>query len=416
MTGIGHPGEDKSNSNLVTSSGDPEEATTHPQVSSLRELLDRVTGKDLIQHQPSEESGIAEVLPFPFLALVGQYEMKLALTLALINPKIGGVLLIGPRGTGKSTAVRSLVDLLPAVPRSLCYYGCMPADIEAGGMDAVCPDCAKKFAEGEPLARLDYVHLVELPLNSRLEDVVGGIDERAALNNRMRIKKGLLAKADNNLLYVDEVNLLDDDVIDALLDASTQGYYTVRRGVVSATYQSRFVLIGSMNPEEGWIRPQIQDRFGFRVVVCGLEDMGERLEAYRRVQAYQSNPHQVIEKFFSETEIAKEEIQAARDNLSSVVITDDVAKFGLKLISRLKIDSLRAELTLFEGARAYAAAEGRLEVESGDIREIAPLALRFRRSNFMEGFFEKQRVEEKDIYETINSVIPQNGEDNQSEL
>lgn len=412
MTGVERSREEKVNNNLITSVGESDEVNTKPPVSSLRELLDRVTGRDFQQSKSSEESGIAEVLPFPFLALVGQYEMKLALMLALINPSVGGVLLIGPRGTGKTTAVRSLVDLLPAVPRSLCYYGCMPLDIENGGMDAVCPDCARNFAEGEPLAILDHVHLVELPLNSRLEDVLGGIDERAAVHSRLRIKKGLLAQADNNLLFVDEVNLLDDEVIDALLDASTQGYYTVRRGAVSASYKSRFVLIGSMNPEEGWLRPQIQDRFGFRVVVSGLADIDERLEAYRRVQAYQSNPHQLIDKFFTETEIAKAEIQTARDNLPSVLISDEVAQFGLELINRLNIDSLRAEITLFEGARAYAAAEGRLEVIPSDLREISPLALRLRRSNFMEGFLENQKTEETELHEILNSVIPESDQEN----
>src|SRR5512143_3425944 len=148
-------------------------------VRSLRELIERVAGRGLGPLGELGDAGVAEALPFPFLAIVGQLEMKLALLLALVNPAIGGVLLIGPRGAGKTTAVRSLVDLLPKAPRSLCYYGCTPEDIETGGIDAVCPDCAQKFAKGEPLTRIDRVRLVELPLNSHLEDVVGGIDERA---------------------------------------------------------------------------------------------------------------------------------------------------------------------------------------------------------------------------------------------
>ena len=407
MSGVERSGEDKSKNDLITSHDESVEVDLQPAVRSLRELLDRVTGRGFQQPQSSEDSGIAEILPFPFLALVGQYEMKLALMLALINPAAGGVLLIGPRGTGKTTAVRSLVDLLPEVPRSLCYYGCMPEDIESGGIDAVCPDCARKFAEGEPLAKLDHVRLVELPLNARLEDVVGGVDERAAVHSRLRIRRGLLAQADHNLLFVDEINLLGDEVVDALLDAAAQGYYTVRRGAVSASYKSRFVLVGSMNPEEGRLRPQIQDRFGLRVVVRGLEDIQERLEAYRRVQAYQSNPRQTVTRFVTETEIAKAEIQAARDILSNVILTNEVAQSGLELINRLKIDSLRAEITLFEGARAYAAAEGRQEVILDDLREIAPLALRLRRSNFMEGYLEQQQTEESELLEILNTVIPQ---------
>ena len=407
MSGVERSAEDKSKIDLITSHDESVEVDLQPAVRSLRELLDRVTGRGFQQPQSSEDSGIAEILPFPFLALVGQYEMKLALMLALINPAAGGVLLIGPRGTGKTTAVRSLVDLLPEVPRSLCYYGCMPEDIESGGIDAVCPDCAMKFAEGEPLAKLDHVRLVELPLNARLEDVVGGVDERAAVHSRLRIRRGLLAQADHNLLFVDEINLLSDEVVDALLDAAAQGYYTVRRGAVSASYKSRFVLVGSMNPEEGRLRPQIQDRFGLRVVVRGLEDIQERLEAYRRVQAYQSNPRQTVTRFVTETEIAKAEIQAARDILSNVILSNEVAQSGLELINRLKIDSLRAEITLFEGARAYAAAEGRQEVNLDDLREIAPLALRLRRSNFMEGYLEQQQTEESELLEILNTVIPQ---------
>lgn len=407
MTGFESTAEDKLNNDQEIGGGELLEGDQSPPVRSLQELLDRVTGRDFQPPKSSDESGIAEVLPFPFLALVGQYEMKLALMLALINPAAGGVLLIGPRGTGKTTAVRSLTDLLPEIPRSLCYYGCMSEDIENGGMDAVCPDCARRFAEGEPLERLDHVHLIELPLNSRLEDVVGGIDERSIAQNRLKIKKGLLAQADHNLLYVDEINLLDDEVIDTLLDAAAQGYYTVRRGPVSASYKSRFLLIGSMNPEEGRLRPQIQDRFGYRVVVRGLEDIQERFEAYRRVQSYQVNPHQVISNFLTETNIAKAEIESARDILSTVEIPDGVAQAGLEVISRLKIDSLRAEITLFEGARAHAAAEGRQEVNLNDLREIAPLALRFRSSSFMEGFLENFITEESKLHEIINTIMPE---------
>ncbi len=273
----------------------PKERLAHP-FRTLRELVDHVSGKSL----PTlgvDEGRLAEPLPFPFLAIVGQQEMKLALLLGLINPSIGGILLVGPRGTAKTTAVRSLLDLLPKVDRSLCYYGCLPEDIEAGGIEAVCPDCARKYAEGQPLVAPDRVRLVELPLNSRLEDVVGGIDpqstgagDQVSSHARMRVRRGLLAQADRNLLYIDEINLLADDIVDAILDAAAQGSYTVRRGLISSTYRARFVLIGSMNPEEGCLRPQILDRFGLRVIVRGLENPAERLEAYRRVQAYLTSP------------------------------------------------------------------------------------------------------------------------------
>jgi len=368
-------------------------------VHSLKDLLNIISGKDFVS------AGIAESIPFPFLALVGQNDMKLALILALINPAVGGVLLIGPRGTGKTTAVRSLIDLLPYVPRSLCYYGCLPEDIDNGGIDAVCPDCAKKYAQGEPLAKLDRVRLVELPLNAELEDVVGGIDERAIVHDRMRLRRGLLAQSDRNMLYVDEVNLLSDDVVNALLDASALGSYTVRRGPVSATYWSRFVLVGSMNPEEGKLRPQILDRFGLRVIVRGLEDTGLRFEAYKRVHAFLTNRRQSVQQFAVETDIARDEIQSARDLLHQVVLPSLVAEKGLSIINDLGIDSLRAEITLFEAARAHAAADARDEVTITDLETVTLMALRLRRSRYIEEFFAERVSEDDEISRSLDGTI-----------
>ncbi len=376
-----------------------------PPVRSLRDLMDRVTGRNMETSQPQADAGLAEVIPFPFLALVGQDEMKLALLLAMINSHMGGVLLIGPRGTGKTTSVRSLPDLLPHVPRSLCYYGCMPEDIELGGMDAVCPNCAKKFGQGIPLSTDDRVRLIELPLNARLDDVVGGLDERAAAQGRLRLQRGILARADRNLLYVDEVNLLADDVVDAILDAAAQGYYIVRRGAMSSTYWSRFVMVGSMNPEEGHLRPQIMDRFGLRVVVHGLDDVNQRLEAYRRSYAYASNPQAVASQYSSDTLLAQNEIQAARDALPAVTVPDEVAHLGLALIKHMRLDSLRAEITLFEAARAYAVADGRSEVVAQDLTVVGPMALRMRRSDFIENYFSQRENEEAELRSLLDKHI-----------
>ena len=346
-----------------------------------------------------------EPLPFPFLAIVGQREMKLALMLGLVNPNLGGILLIGPRGTAKTTAVRSLLDLLPQVERSTCHYGCLPEDVETGGITAICPDCAKKYAAGEPLTISDRVRLVELPLNARLEDVVGGIDERTVVaHERMRVRRGILAQSDRNLLYIDEVNLLNDDIVDAILDAAAQGYYTVRRGPVTATYRARFLLIGSMNPEEGRLRPQILDRFGLRVIVKGLENQSERLEAYRKVQAYLANPRQMIAQFTEEIQAASEEIQAARQRLRAVSIPDNVANPAIKLVQKMGIDSLRAEITWFESARAYAAADGRTEVLTEDLKTVAPMALRLRRSPFMTEYINNQQGEEEELTTLLKTL------------
>ena len=382
---------------------EPKEQVAHP-FKSLRELVDFVSGKS-IPYLPAEDSGLAEPLPFPFFAIVGQREMKLALILGLVNPNIGGILLIGARGTAKSTAVRSLLDFLPGIERSACHYGCLPEDVEASGIDAICPACAKKYAEGTPLTIKDRVRLVELPLNSRLEDVVGGINEKGEFaHERMRLRRGILAQADRNLLYIDEVNLLADEIVDAILDAAAQGIYTVRRGLMSASYRSRFLLIGSMNPEEGRLRPQILDRFGLRVIVHGLENQKGRLEAYRRVQAYQSNPRAMIAHYLEEILAASEEVEAARNRLREVVIPDKIAQPAIEMVQKLGIDSLRAEITWFEASRAYAAADGRTEVTNADLLEVAPMALRIRRSQFMSEYISNQKDEEQELSSLLQTL------------
>jgi magnesium chelatase subunit I len=232
--------------------------------------------------------------------------------------------------------------------------------------------------------------------------VVGGLDERAAVHERMRLRRGILSQADRNLLYVDEVNLLTDEVVDAILDAAAQGIYTVRRGPISATYRARFVLIGSMNPEEGKLRPQIMDRFGLRIIVRGLESPQDRLEVYRRVQAYLTQPRQVVLDYSLDTAQAQADIQAARDRLPQVTLSNTVAELGLALVHQFKIDSLRAEITMFEAARAYAAIDGRDEVIPSDLREVAPMALRLRRSVYMTEYFSQQGVEEAELSALVN--------------
>lgn len=373
-------------------------------VESLTDLLERAGSKRFLQVPGIVDLGLADPVNFPFLALVGQREMKLALLLSLINPNIGGVLLLGPRGTGKTTAVRSLVDLMPEVPRSKCHYGCMPEDIERDGIDAICPNCAKKYGEGDSLTVTDHVQLVELPLNARLEDVVGGLDQRAAVHSRVRIKKGLLARADRHLLYVDEVNLLADEIVDAILDAAAQGTYTVHRGPLSATYKSRFVLIGSMNPEEGQLRPQILDRFGLRVIVRGLDQREERLEAYRRSVEFLNTPHKLVSAFSDSTANARDELAEARRALQAVGLSESAIEVGSNLIEEMGIESLRAEITLFEAARAHAIADGREEADVEDIHVTAKMALRLRRSDFIKDYLASQSQEDKDLSQIMSEL------------
>ncbi|MCC6601721.1 MAG: ATP-binding protein [Anaerolineae bacterium] len=339
--------------------------------------------------------GRAETEPFPFLAIVGQVEMKLALTLSLINPEVGGVLLIGPRGTAKTTAVRSLTDLLPTVKHSLCVNGCTEEMIEQLGMDGVCLECATKFGHGEALTAVDKVRIFELPLNARLDDVVGGINERVALEqNRVRLERGILGHADRHILYIDEVNLLDDAITDAILDAAAQGHYTVRRGPLKMTYNARLMLIGSMNPEEGRLRPQLMDRFGLRAVVRGLDDPALRYQAYERAMAYKYRPELFAASFAEGTLALAEEIQQARDRLPQVTVSDAARELGLKLVRQLAIDSNRAEITLFEAARAHAAADERHETLPEDVQAVALLALRQRQSPQLARFFADQEEED----------------------
>jgi magnesium chelatase subunit I len=372
-------------------------------IRSLTHLLEVASSRRFLAAVEPGDRGLAESLPFPFIAIVGEWEMKLALILAVINPSVGGVLLLGPRGTGKTTAVRSLSPLLPEVSRSLCAYGCMPEDVESGGIDSICPDCSAKLERGNPLMFTDRARLIELPLHSELADVIGGIDERAAVHHRMMVKPGILSHADRNVLYVDEVNLLRGEVADAILDASSQGVYTVRRGPVSATYRSRFVLVGSMNPEEGELRPQIADRFGMRALVRGLPHSKDRWEAYQRSHAFELNPRGMIEYFREETDLLREEISAARKRVYQVELTTEAVRYGLEAIERLGISSLRGTNVLFEAARAYAAADGRDRAEPSDLSSVALLALRMRRSNFMDRYAADQDQEGREILASFSS-------------
>lgn len=296
-----------------------------------------------------------ELLPYPLLAIVGQPELKTALILGLINPGVGGVLLSGPYGVGKTTAVRALRDIMPMVE----------LEGEAQGT--------------EP--RRERMRLVELPLNARLEDVVGGINERVALEQHtLLLEPGILAHAHGNMLYVDEVNLLDPALVDAILDAAAQGRTFVRRGAMTRLYPSRFVLVGSMNPEEGALRPQILDRFGLRVWVAPLDDPRQRLEVYRRARAFRSDPAAFRAAYAAQTAALAEEVETARAILPHVSVPPALEELALALVQALQVPSHRAEIALLEGARARAAADFRNLVSVEDLRRVAPLALRQRHS------------------------------------
>jgi magnesium chelatase subunit I len=304
-----------------------------------------------------------EILPYPFLAIVGQEELKTALVLALVNPQVGGVLLIGPYGVGKTTAVRSLLDLMPLVERE---------DIDD---------------QGQLVRRSERMRIVELPLNARMEDVVGGINERVALEQRrVSFEEGVLAKAHRNLLYIDEVNLLDPRLVDVILDAAAQGRTLVRRGPATRLFPSQFILVGSMNPEEGALRPQILDRFGLRVWVAPLGDGSERLELYRRVRDFRHDSEMFRKRYAAELVKVQEEISAAREVLPYVTVAPEAERFALRCVELLNVPSHRAEIALLEAARARAAADYRAMATIEDVRRCAPLALRQRRSTMIESY------------------------------
>jgi magnesium chelatase subunit I len=374
--------------------------------SMLLQILQKHSAASILRTSPSPELMSGEVPVYPFLAIVGQVEMRVALLLAVINPAVGGVLLIGPRGTGKTTAVRGLVDLMPPVRRSLCPYGCEEEAAETWGMDVLCPDCAAKMARGESLTGLDRMRLVELPLNARLEDVIGGINERIAIEQqKVRLARGILAYAHRNLLYIDEANLLDDMIVDAILDAAAQGRVTVRRGPLSGVYPSGFILVGSMNPEEGALRPQIQDRFGLRILVDGLRDPEARLEVYRRVRAFREHPHRLIAGMIEDTLSFGEEITRARDLLPEVQLAPEAERAVLRVVQELGISSHRAEMTTFEAARAHAAADGRKLATMEDVAAVTPMAFRQRRSEFIRKYFEAASAEQVEIEAACQHAI-----------
>jgi magnesium chelatase subunit I len=345
---------------------------------------------------------------YPFTAIVGQDEMRDALILAAINPRIQGVLLIGGKGTGKTTAVRGLVDLLPSVNVSTCEngYGCRP-EMLLTEPEAVCASCKARLARGESITSDQPQRVIELPLNVMLEDVVGGLNRRLEIEQRrFRFEPGILSYAHGNILYIDEINLLPSDVLNSILDAAAMGFTIVRRGMVVSSYPSRFVLIGSMNPEEGELRPQLLDRMGLRVYVNPVNSVEERIEVYRRYSRFSREPESLIAQYAAETEAAQAAISQARARVDSVTIAEDAARAAIRIIQQLAIDSHRTEIVLFEAARALAAFEGRDEVTIADVISMAPMALRLRRSVRLHTLLQTQQAEAEEIGAAIAKLTP----------
>ncbi|MBK1636757.1 magnesium chelatase ATPase subunit I [Rhodovulum adriaticum] len=307
--------------------------------------------------------------PFPFSAIVGQEEMKQAMILTAIDPGIGGVLVFGDRGTGKSTAVRALAALLPPIQ---VVAGC---PVNSPSLDR-CPDWAH-VGQHDIVERPTPV--VDLPLGVTEDRVVGALDiEKALTSGEKAFEPGLLARANRGYLYIDEVNLLEDHIVDLLLDVAQSGENVVEREGLSIRHPARFVLVGSGNPEEGELRPQLLDRFGLSVEVASPKDIDTRIEVIRRRDAYEMDYDGFMEKWRQADAELRDGILAAREHLTQIETDDDVLRDCAELCLALGSDGLRGELTLLKTSRAVAAFEGAEKVTREHVRKIAPSALRHR--------------------------------------
>jgi len=314
-------------------------------------------------------------IAFPFSAIVGQEEMKLALISAVIEPKLGGILVFGDRGTGKSTAVRGLASLLPRLlVVKDCRYGCDP-----DARDDLCADCKGRLTRGPLVAARRSSPIIDLPLGATEDRITGALDlERALTRGEKIYEPGLLARAHRGFLYIDEVNLLEDHLVDLLLDVAASGENVVERDGLSVRHPARFVLIGSGNPEEGELRPQLLDRFGLSVEVTTPTDLKTRVEVVRRRDEFERDPHGFRDRWRTQDERIKRRIAKGRERLASTEVSDRILEVTSRLCLALGTDGLRGELTMVRAARALAAFEGGRAVDTGHLRKVAPAALRHR--------------------------------------
>lgn len=320
---------------------------------------------------------------YPFTAIAGQDELKLALLLNAVDPHIGGVLAMGDRGTAKSTAVRALASLLPPIAvMSGCRFHCDPSRPHTW-----CDECqtrptgAATRTAGEITAHAHAISvpMVELPLGASEDRLLGSLDIEAALVlGERRFEPGILARAHRGFLYVDEVNLLDDHLVDRLLDVAASGVNRVEREGISLTHPAEFVLVGSGNPEEGELRPQLLDRFGLYVCVSTITDVATRAEIVRRRLAYTANPADFVSRYQGAEEALANRIAQARANLAQVVMPDDLIDAIAGLCCDLEIVGHRGELTVVRTAKALAAFEGSHSCTWRHVAQTAPMALRHR--------------------------------------
>ena len=313
---------------------------------------------------------------FPFVAIVEQEEMKRALILNIIDPGIGGALIRGEKGTAKSTAVRSLASILPEIDFvEGCRFRCDPSRPEQ-----LCSDCKERIEAGEDLkVGVTSIRVVELPLSATEDRIAGTLDlEHVLQTGKKKFEPGVLAQANRNMLYVDEVNLLEDHIVDLLLDSAAMGTNYVEREGVSFSHPSKFILVGSMNPEEGELRPQLLDRFGLCVDVVGDVYVTSRTEVVMRRLEYDANPEAFIEKYREQTEELRNKIVSARERLLDVKVSENMVKVAANVAINFNVEGHRADITMIRAARANAAFEGKDEVDRDDFRVVAPMVLTHR--------------------------------------
>jgi magnesium chelatase subunit D len=330
---------------------------------------------------------------FPFSAIVGQEDLKTALLLNAVDPLVGGVLIRGEKGTAKSTAVRALPRVLPQIGVARdCAYSCDPLDRETW-----CDSC-RDHARSAPLTSARRrVSVVDLPISATEDRLVGTLDLGHALKHGERVfEPGLLAAANRGILYVDEVNLLDDHLVDTLLDAAAMGVNIVEREGVAHSHPARFVLVGTMNPEEGDVRPQLLDRFGLCVDVEGLSDPLARVEVVRRRRAFDDDPEGYAASWAAEDAALETRVEKARDSLPAVVLEDETLLLVSAICARFGVDGHRADLTMARAATAHAALAGRPAVSELDLAAVAPMVLahRMRSRPFEEASYDHDLVEE----------------------
>lgn len=309
---------------------------------------------------------------FPFTAIVGQEEMKLALLLNVIDPKVGGVMIMGDRGTGKSTTIRALANLLPEIDVIAGDpYNSDPTDPDMMGDEAAVQEV--------PLVVKMKVPMVDLPLGATEDRVCGTIDIEKALSEGVKaFEPGLLAKANRGILYVDEVNLLDDHLVDVLLDSAASGWNTVEREGISIRHPARFVLVGSGNPEEGELRPQLLDRFGMHAEIRTVKEPALRVEIVEQRSDFDQNSQNFLEKYQPQQEELQQQLVTAQQLLSAVEMDYDLRVKISEVCSELDVDGLRGDIVTNRAAKALAAFEGRQEVTVDDIRRVITLCLRHR--------------------------------------